>query len=113
MTTKKATKTTKAQATTKTRSQKKAQSATPGTNGDRKSQKLSAIDAAAKLLGETGTPMSCKELIDAMATKGLWTSPGGRTPAATLYSALLREINAKGKDARFIKAERGKFAANK
>jgi hypothetical protein len=47
-----------------------------------------------------------------MAEKKLWTSPGGKTPHATLYSALLREIGAKGKDARFKKAERGKFVAN-
>jgi hypothetical protein len=47
-----------------------------------------------------------------MADKGYWTSPGGQTPAATLYSAMTREIDKKGKDARFKKMERGKFAAN-
>ena len=30
----------------------------------------------------------------------------------TVYSAILREISEKGKDARFTKTERGKFAAN-
>ena len=49
---------------------------------------------------------------EAMAAKKLWTSPGGKTPHATLYSAILREISTKGKDARFKKTERGKFAAN-
>lgn len=73
--------------------------------------KLSAIDAAAKVLGEKGQPMNCKEMIEAMAAKKLWTSPGGKTPHATLYSAILREIATKGKDARFKKTERGKFAA--
>ena len=34
-----------------------------------------------------------------------------QTRYATLYAALLREINAKGSDARFKKAERGKFEA--
>jgi hypothetical protein len=34
--------------------------------------------------------MRCTELIAAMAAKGYWTSPGGKTPASTLYSALLR-----------------------
>jgi hypothetical protein len=48
-------------------------------------------------------------MIEAMATKGYWKSPGGQTPHATLYSAILREINTKGKDARFKKVERGKF----
>ncbi len=76
-----------------------------------KEKKLSAIDAAAKVLGDAGTPMNTKEMIEAMAAKKLWTSPGGKTPHATLYSAILREINTKGKDARFTKTERGKFAA--
>jgi hypothetical protein len=78
-----------------------------------KVKKLSALDAAAKLLAETGEPMNCKELIDAIAAKGYWTSPGGKTPHATLYSAILREISAKGNDARFAKTERGKFAATR
>ena len=71
--------------------------------------KLSAIDAAAKVLGESKQPMNCKELVEAMAAKKLWTSPGGKTPWATLYSAVLREINTKGKESRFAKADRGKF----
>ena len=32
--------------------------------------KLSALDAAAKVLSETGQAMSCRELIAAMAAKG-------------------------------------------
>ena len=82
------------------------------TKGDAKEKKLSAIDAAAKVLATAKEPMNCKELIEAMAAKKLWTSPGGKTPHATLYSAILREISTKGKDARFNKTERGKFAAN-
>jgi hypothetical protein len=38
---------------------------------------------------------------------------GGATPAATLYSAILREIKAKGKESRFVKTERGKFGLAK
>lgn len=72
--------------------------------------KVSALDAAAQVLAHAGQPLSCKEMIAAMATQGLWTSPGGKTPDATLYSAILREINAKGAASRFVKAERGKFA---
>ena len=45
-----------------------------------------------------------------MASQGLWSSPAGKTPSATLYSALLRELQVKGEQARFVKAERGKFA---
>jgi HB1, ASXL, restriction endonuclease HTH domain len=76
-----------------------------------KDKKLSAIDAAAQVLAASKEPLNAKEMIEAMAAKGLWTSPGGRTPHATLYSALIREIAVKGKEARFVKTERGKFAA--
>ena len=75
-----------------------------------KEKKTSALDAAARVLGENGEPMNCQELIKAMADKGYWTSPGGLTPHATLYSAIIREIKAKGKEARFKKADRGKFS---
>ncbi|HEV2947417.1 MAG TPA: hypothetical protein VGX70_08570 [Gemmataceae bacterium] len=34
-----------------------------------KGKKLSALDAAAKVLAETGQPMSCKEMIEKMAQK--------------------------------------------
>lgn len=78
-----------------------------------KEKQVSCIDAAAQILAASKTPMNTKELIAAMAAKGLWTSPGGKTPHATLYSAILREINGKGKDARFKKTERGRFAVNK
>jgi hypothetical protein len=75
-----------------------------------KLSKPSALDAAAKVLQEAGTPMTCQEMIAAMAAKGYWSSPVGKTPAATLYSAILREITTKGDTARFAKTERGKFA---
>ena len=74
---------------------------------------LSAIDAAAKVLAASKEAMSAKELIEAMESKGLWKSPGGKTPHATLYSAILREIATKGKESRFVKSERGKFALAK
>jgi hypothetical protein len=52
--------------------------------------------------------MNAQELITAMQAKGYWTSPGGKTPHATLYSAILRDL-AKGDDSKFVKAERGRF----
>jgi HB1, ASXL, restriction endonuclease HTH domain len=73
-------------------------------------KKLSALDAAVRVLEETGQAMNCAELIAAMAARGYWSSPKGRTPAGTLYSAVLREIQTKGDQARFRKTERGKFA---
>ena len=74
--------------------------------------KMSAIDAAAKVLGDSKEPLNTKAMIAEMEAKKYWTSPGGKTPHATLYSAILREIQTKGKNARFMKAERGKFVAN-
>jgi HB1, ASXL, restriction endonuclease HTH domain len=73
-------------------------------------KKISALDAAARVLAESGQPMTTGELIDEMAAKGYWSSPNGLTPSATLYSALAREITKKQNDSRFQKVERGKFA---
>jgi hypothetical protein len=73
--------------------------------------KMSCIDAAAKVLVEKGEPMNCKEMIEAMGAKGYWTTPGGKTPHATLYSSIAREIRDKGKESRFKKSERGKFTS--
>ena len=73
-------------------------------------KKLSALDAAAVVLDESDRAMSCQELIAAMAARGYWSSPRGRTPAGTLYAALLRELQTKGEQARFCKTSRGKFA---
>ena len=101
------TKKTNVKATSKTATKKptkaKAESATKN--------KLSALDAAAQVLTDSGGSMNTKDLIEAMAAQKLWTSPNGKTPAATLYAAILREINTKGTDSRFKKTEPGKFAA--
>ena len=70
-------------------------------------QWASALDAAAKVLHRTGKRMTCPELITAMAEQGLWTSPKGKRPQATLYAALLREIDDKGTEARFEKVGAG------
>jgi hypothetical protein len=75
-----------------------------------RTKKLSALDAAVRVLVECGQAMSCPELIAAMAAKGYWKSPNGKTPSGTLYSALLRELQSKGDQARFCKTGRGKFA---
>ena len=75
-----------------------------------KPKRISGLDAAAKVLEEAGQPMTAREMVEAAEAKGYWKSPGGKTPHATLYSAILREITTKGQDARFRKIERGKFA---
>jgi hypothetical protein len=81
------------------------------TPAEPKAKKVSAIDAAARVLAEAGQQMTCKEMIAAMAMKGYWTSPGGKTPDATLCSAILREIKVKGEQSRFIKAAPGRFTS--
>ena len=78
-----------------------------------KPKRVSALDAAAQVLAASEVPMRAKEMIAAMEAKGLWTSPGGKTPEATLYAASIREIAAKGSAARFKKHERGVFVAGK
>lgn len=84
-----------------------------GTQANSPAKRLSAIDAAAQVLAKSSKPMRPQELIDTLASRGLWTSPGGKTPAATLSAAIGREIKLLGNQARFVKAERGFFAARK
>ena len=72
---------------------------------------MSLLDAAAHILSlGTGDPMCCKDIVDLAVQRGLWTPRTGKTPASTLYAAILREITAKGEASRFVKTERGKFA---
>ncbi|MCK6466344.1 MAG: winged helix-turn-helix domain-containing protein [Phycisphaerae bacterium] len=82
------------------------------TNGDANPKRVSAIDAAAVILKAKGEPMRSREIIEAAASKGLWTSPSGKTPHATLDAAMRREINTKGADARFTVEGRGLFGFN-
>ena len=103
---KKTTKTPKATKSAKATKAKAAKKTKPP-----KEKKVSAIDAAAQVLAGAKDPMTAKEMIETMAKRALWTSPGGKTPHATLYSAIIREISLKGKESRFVKKERGKFAA--
>jgi hypothetical protein len=83
----------------------KAKSADTADAGEKR---LSCVAAALKVLSESSEPMNAQELITAMQAKGYWTSPDGKTPHATLYSAILRDL-AKGDDSKFVKAERGRF----
>ena len=47
---------------------------------------------------------------DATSASGIrFTMTSGKTPSATLYAAIIREISKKGKDARFAKVDRGRF----
>ena len=78
-----------------------------------KPKRLSCLDAAAQVLASAKEPMKAKDMIEAMGKKGLWSSPNGKTPEASLYAAIIREIASKGVDGRFVKKDRGLFAAAK
>ena len=101
---------------TKTNSKQKSKvtkprTATPqvATRSKDPAKKLSALDAAARVLGESKEPMSCPALIEAMGAKGYWKSPAGKTPASTLYAALKREITTKKGESRFQQSGPGQF----
>ncbi len=104
---KSATKTTKAPKAAKQPKAAKPKAVKPA--GDAKPKRVSALDAAAEVLKKAGKPMRSQEMIAAMSEQGLWSSPAGKTPHATLYAAILREIGDKGSEARFRKADRGLF----
>jgi hypothetical protein len=69
---------------------------------------LSGLDAAAKVLQEAGEPLSCQVIVERALAKGYWKT-GGKTPAATVYAAVIREIAKKSDAARFRKTARGRF----
>jgi hypothetical protein len=73
-----------------------------------KAKPMGGLDAAARVLAEAGEPMNCKAIVETALAKGYWTT-GGKTPWATVYSAVIREIAAKGEQARFRKTARGLF----
>jgi len=51
--------------------------------------------------------MTCTEMIDVLAKKGMWVSPAGKTPVSTLYAALSRSIKDMGKASPYRRTERG------
>jgi hypothetical protein len=73
-----------------------------------KAKKASGLDLVAQILKAKGEPMGAKEIAEAVIAAGWQTK--GKTPAATLYSAMLREIDGKPSESRFVKTGRGLFA---
>jgi FtsZ-interacting cell division protein ZipA len=72
-----------------------------------KEKKLSLIGAAAQVLAKNKAPMTCKDMVNEVIAAGLWTLGDGKTPHATLYSAILRDL--KSETPRFEKVDRGQF----
>lgn len=75
-----------------------------------KPRKPSLLTLAAEVLAASKEPMSAKQIVEKIVASGSWSSQG-KTPEATLYSAMTREIAAKGASARFVKVTRGQFTA--
>ncbi|MCX5683094.1 MAG: HTH domain-containing protein [Planctomycetota bacterium] len=71
-------------------------------------RKPSLLALAADILKDAKAPMDCKTIVEKVLAKGTWQTKG-KTPHSTLYAAIIREIAAKGKDARFRKTDRGMF----
>lgn len=76
-----------------------------------KSKKASGLDIAAQILKASDQPMRCRDIVQRMIDDGLWKT-NGKTPHATIYAAMLREIQTKGEQARFKKTGRGLFTIN-
>ena len=71
---------------------------------------MSGLEAAVKVLVSSREPMGCGEIMERILAQKLW-STSGKTPAATLNAAIIREIRDKGKESRFKKVGRGKFTS--
>ena len=99
-------------ATLKQAEQVKAETKETASKLKRKDGKMSALDAAAQVLAEADEPLGCQEIVKRMLDQGLW-STNGKTPAATIYAAVIREIAKKGDASRFRKTDRGKFTLAK
>ena len=81
----------------------------PKTRGKAQTKKRTGIlDAAVQILAKAKEPMGCKDIVKQAIAKKLW-STSGKTPQATLYAAIIREISKKGKESRFEKVDRGRF----
>ena len=72
---------------------------------------ISAINAAHRVLVEIGTPLNVRQIAEAAIERGYCPNLKGKTPQATISSALQRDITRKGSASRFYKAGKGQYAA--
>jgi len=75
----------------------------------RRRQRATLLGEALVVLAEADEPMGARAIVQKVLERGRW-STRGKTPDATLYAAILREIQNKGDRARFRKVGRGRFA---
>jgi len=79
-----------------------------GERGAKGAKRPSGLDAAAQVLADAGEPLTVKEMVALMIGRKLWQT-SGKTPSATIYAAIIRDIAKKGDASRFRKVARGKF----
>ena len=83
----------------------------PAHESDKPVKRLSLLNAAVIVLKEAGPehPMNCKEILEAILDRQLWTPTDCKTPEQTLYGSIFREINTKDHP-RIVKSDiKGKF----
>ena len=83
----------------------------PAHESDKPVKRLSLLNAAVIVLKDAGPehPMNCKEILDAILERQLWTPTDCKTPEQTLYGSIFREINTK-EHPRIVKSNvKGKF----
>ena len=83
----------------------------PAHESDKPVKRLSLLNAAVIVLKAAGPehPMNCKEILEAILERQLWTPTDCKTPEQTLYGSIFREINTKEKP-RIVKSDvKGKF----
>ena len=69
----------------------------PAHESDKPVKRMSLLSAAVEVLKAAGHehPMNCKEILEAILERHLWTPTECKTPEQTLYGSIFREINAK------------------
>ena len=83
----------------------------PAHESDKPVKRLSLLNAAVIVLKDAGPehPMNCKEILEAILERHLWTPTNCKTPEQTLYGSIFREINTK-EHPRILKSNvKGKF----
>ena len=83
----------------------------PAHESDKPVKRLSLLNAAVIVLKDAGPehPMNCKEILEAIVARELWTPTNCKTPEQTLYGSIFREINTK-EHPRIVKSNvKGKF----
>ena len=96
--------------TTKPPKDKKVATKSERAKGGKPNGMLSGLDAAYRVLAESGRPMRVKEIAET-AMQSEYCDLKGATPDLTISAAMQRDIKVKAENSRFVKAGKGLFAA--